>query len=98
MSYVDFTAALRRRDILIFLKECGGRLGDEVIRTAIEGMGYPRMSLDAIREDISFLQRRGLVREEWSGDILIALSTRRGVEVAEGRLAADGIEKPEVGV
>lgn len=98
MSYENFAAGFRRRDILIFLKDCGGRLGDEVLRVAVERMGHPRLSRDTIRQDITYLKERGLVQSEWSDNILIAIITKRGVEVAEGRTAVDGIERPEVGV
>lgn len=98
MSYQNFAAGFRRRDILVFLKECGGRLGDEVLRVAVERMGHPRLSRDTIRQDIAYLEERGLCRSEWSEDIQIAIITRRGVEVAEGRITVEGIERPEVGV
>lgn len=98
MSYEKFAAGYRRRDILAFLKDCGGRLGDEVLRVAVEGMGHPRLSRDTIRKDIAYLEERGLIRSEWSNDIQIALITKRGVEAAEGRIEVDGVERPEIGV
>jgi hypothetical protein len=98
MSFGEFTAAYRRRDILVFLKDCGGRLNDEVLRTAVEGMGNPLLSREVIRDDIAFLRDRRLLREEWLDDILVAHITKRGVEVAEGRIKIDGVQKPQVGV
>lgn len=98
MSFAEFSAGYRRRDILTFLKDCGGRLGDEVLRVAVENLGHPRLSRELLRRDINFLKERGLVNEEWSGDILIAIITRRGVEAAEGRITVEGVEKPPVGV
>lgn len=98
MSYSDFTATLRRRDILDFLKNCGGRLNDEVLREALDRLAYPHLARQVVREDISFLAGRGLVKEEWIGDFLIAHITKRGVEVADGRIAAEGVAQPEIGV
>lgn len=98
MSYSDFTATLRRRDILDFLKNCGGRLNDEVLREALDRLAYPRLGRQAVREDIFFLAQRGLVKEEWLDDFLIAHITKRGVEVAEGRVVIEGVAQPEIGV
>ncbi len=98
MKFSAFTATLRRRDILDFLKNCGGRLNDEVLRTALDRLAYPRLARETVREDISFLAQRGLVKEEWIDDFLIAHITKRGVEVAEGRITVDDIAAPEIGV
>lgn len=98
MKFDEFTATLRRRDILEFLKDCGGRLNDEVLREALDRLAYPRLARETVRTDINYLAKRGLVREEWLDDFLIAHITKRGVEVAEGRISVEGIAPPEIGV
>lgn len=98
---IDFAtelAADRRLCILRVLVDVGGSANDSVLQTALDRLGHRRLSRDTIRADLKFLAEHGCIQEEWLGPILVGTVTKRGVEVAEGRLQIDGIKKPAPGV
>lgn len=99
MKFGDFLAEDRRLCILTFLKDAGGTLNDRVLHNAIESVsGHRNLSRDVIRSDLRMMKDAGLIVDEWLGDYLVASITKRGVEVAEGRVEAEGIAQPAIGV
>lgn len=98
MSFTDFLAQDRRLCILRLLKESGGSLNDSVLHKGLEQLGHRNQSHDTIRADLRFLIGHGLIVDEWVSHLQVATITKRGVEVAEGRVTVEGITKPSVGV
>lgn len=88
----------RRLCILRLLKEAGGRANDSILRAGLEALGHVKLSREKVREDIRFLIGGGLLVDEFIGEIQVVDITRRGVEVAEGRVVAEGIKRPSIGV
>ena len=86
----------RRLCILRLLEDTTGTLNDSVIRSLLEKLGHARLSRDTVRADITFLVEGGLVTTEWVGTVQVVTLTRRGLEVAQGRVVADGIKRPSI--
>lgn len=98
MSFKDFLAQDRRLCVLRLLSESGGSLNDSVLHQALEQIGHRNQPREAIRADIRFLLDAGLVVDEWVQHLQIVTITKRGVEVAEGRVTVEGVKKPSIGV
>ncbi|MBM3617511.1 MAG: ArsR family transcriptional regulator [Alphaproteobacteria bacterium] len=98
MSYNEFMAANRRITVLRLLKDVGGSANDSIIQQTLEQFGFSRVSSDTIAEDLAFLEKAELVVLETVGTVTVAKIRRRGVEVAEGRVTVEGVQKPSVGV
>lgn len=96
--FQSYVARERRLSILQLLVQANGTANDGVIHTALQGLGYRRETRDEIREDIRFLIGVGLVVDEWVRSVQVVNITRRGVDVAEGRVEVEGVEKPDLGV
>lgn len=88
----------RRLCILRLLSDTGGTANDSVLHTALEALGHRQRSRDDIRADIRFLIDAGLAVDEWIGTVMVVTITKRGVEVAEGRVTVEGVKKPAIGV
>ena len=88
----------RRLCILRMLEEGGGMANDSVLYHGLEQLGHRTHTRDTVRDDIRFLKDAGLVVDEWLGTILIAKITKRGVDVATGRIQVEGVKKPSLGV
>ena len=97
-NYKDFLAEDRRLCMLRVLQETGGSANDSILHTALERLGHNRVPRTEIRGDLRFLVKHGLLIEEWYGDVMVVTITQRGVEVARGAIAIDGIKRPSVGV
>ena len=98
MSFNEFLAQDRRLCILRLLAESGGSGNDSVLHQALEQLGHRNQPRETIRADLRFLIGAGLIVDEWVGNIQIATITKRGVEVAQGRVIVEGIKKPSIGV
>ena len=96
--YEEFLRSDRRLCILRLLTEINGSANESVLHSGLEALGHVRIPRDEIRKDIRFLIDNGCATNEWYGDLQVVFITRRGVEVAEGRLGVEGIKKPSIGV
>lgn len=88
----------RRLCILRLLAESGGRANDSVLRGGLEALGHVKLSREKVRADLRFLIDTGCLRDEFFGDVQVVDITKRGVEVAEGRVVVEGIKRPSIGV
>lgn len=88
----------RRLCILRLLKEAGGSANDSILRAGLESLGHVKLSREKVREDLRFLIGAGLLCDEFLGEIQVVNITKRGVEVAEGRLVVSGIKRPSIGI
>lgn len=98
MNFKEFLAADRRLGVLRLLKESGGSLNDSVLHKGLEQLGHRNQPREAIRADLRFLLGAGLIVDEWFSHLQVATITKRGVEVAEGRIKVEGITQPSIGV
>lgn len=87
----------RRLCILRLLKECGGSANDSILHNGLEHLGHRRNPRSLIIEDLRFLVANGMIKEEWFSDVMVCTITLRGVEVAEGRIIAEGVKRPSLG-
>jgi len=96
-KYEEFMTEDRRLVLLRVLHGAVGNTANEaVLETASQNIGHVA-TRTAIREDLAFLQERGLVKIEWYEDkVMVATLTRRGQYVAEGMEVVDGICKPSL--
>ena len=98
MSFNEFLSQDRRLCLLRLLAESGGSGNDSVLHQGLEQLGHRNQPREVIRADLRFLIGAGLIVDEWVGNIQIATITRRGVEVAQGRVTVEGVTKPSIGV
>ena len=97
-NYKSFLTEDRRLCTLRILQETGGSANDSILHTALERLGHNRVPRSEIRSDLRFLIKHGLLVEEWYEDVMVVTITQRGVEVARGAIAIDGIKRPSIGV
>lgn len=95
--YLDFLKEDWRLCILRTLADVKGSANDSVLQTALRALGHRRITRDEVREQVRFLLDRGLVSDEWVGDIQIVSITKRGADVAEGSIEVEGIKTPSLG-
>ena len=96
-TYIKHMEEDRRLCILRLLKDSNGSANESVLHTALEALGHVRQPRKQIRKDIRFLIDNGLVGDEWAGSVLVASITKRGMDVAEGRIVIEGIKMPSIG-
>lgn len=97
-AYQQHLAEDRRLCILRLLHESGGSANESVLQAGLEQLGHRGQPRETIREDIRFLLDAGLLVVEWFGSVQVCTISRRGVDVAEGRIKVEGIKKPSIGV
>lgn len=95
--YLDFLKEDWRLCILRTLADVKGSCNDSVLHSALKALGHLKLTRDDVREQIAFLKDRGLVKDEWVGDIQIVHITKRGADVAEGNVEVEGIKPPSLG-
>lgn len=98
-KFAEALAEDRRLAMLKLLVEADGLANESVLRSGLELLGHHAgLTREAVREDLRFMEDRGLIRLEWFGDkIAVAHIKRRGVEVSEGRERVEGIKRPSLG-
>lgn len=99
MSFAQALAEDRRLGILRLLCEAGGEANESVLTKGLEMLGHSALlTRNAVREDLQFLDDRGLIRLEWFADkVAVAHIKRRGVEVSEGKEHVEGVKRPALG-
>ena len=99
--YKDLLAADTRRQILILLAEADnspraeadGGLSDGMLQTSLDMTGH-RPSIEALHAHLTWLAEQKLVTTRTVGDdIMIAHITRRGDDVAAGRVRIPGVRR-----
>lgn len=98
-NYAKNLAEHRRIAILKLLVEAQGATNESILQSSLGDLGLGAMlTRNAVREDMKFLEDRGLIRQEWYDDkLVIAHIQRRGVDVAEGKELVEGIKRPSLG-
>ena len=98
MKYSEHMSANRRLCILRVLdSQAGYGANDSVIQTVLESLGH-RVPRDQVREDFTFLKDHGLVQlEVVSGRVWVAQATARGLDVANGLVIVEGVQRPSPG-
>jgi hypothetical protein len=97
-AFTDHLTHDRRLCILRLLKEAGGASNESVLHAALERLGHVRQPREVIRADLRFLIDAGLLTDEFFGPVQVVTLTRRGSEVAEGRITVEGVKPPSIGV
>lgn len=97
-QYQQYVTEQRRLCILILLLESKNSANDRVLTLGLETLGYRHLPRETIREDIRWLIDQGLITDEWFKDVLVCTITRRGVEVAQGKIEVPGVAKKSLTV
>lgn len=88
----------RRLAILRLIRDGGGRANERSLYTAVVQVGYPLTTRDDISADLNLLAERGcVVNEVFRGQFIVAVLTRIGRDVADGKAAVVGVKKGDVG-
>lgn len=99
MSFRDHIAADRRLCILRLLVDDGGHANESVVETVLEQLGH-RAGLEraVVRQYLRDLEQVGCITIDYYRDkIMVASITERGVKVARGQVAVDGVKQPSLG-
>lgn len=78
--------------LLRSIDECGGDANESILQDCLEMYGY-RISRDAVRTHLNWLQEQGLITIEDLSGIFVASLTQRGDDVREGRCSVPGVKK-----
>lgn len=87
---------LVRRAIVDLLTDVGGEHNDEVLYLLMLELGH-RVARRDVREELLWLQDKGLIVADGAGDYIVARVTSDGRDVAEGRLVYEGVSKHKTG-
>ena len=95
MSYSDHFARHLRLVVLRLLAEAGEyRLNAAVLSDAANALGLASTRAQ-LRTEIAWLAEQGAVTiEELGSGVLVATLTERGADVAAGRAAIPGVQRP----
>lgn len=66
---------------------------DSVLTDAARGLGFGA-TRDQVRTELQWLAEQGLIAVEPLDKLLVATATRRGLDVASGHAAHEGIKRP----
>lgn len=93
-KFADLQRRQRRLTILILLEACNGREASvDLIHRALPGEGLAS-SVDAVAADFAWLDEQGLVAAHERDDVMFAVITARGADVAKDRAQVPGVERP----
>lgn len=97
MSFADFVREDQRLIILRILSKLPGYSSSHsIIFEGVTRYGHHPTRLE-IKEDLRWLEDRGLVSIENNEAIVIARLTERGGEVLAGRMTVEGVKRPTEG-
>lgn len=92
MSYTELTIEARRGNVLKELAWVGIEAVNEVLLYKIlTGMGH-RISSDALRVDLAWLEEQGLVEIEDLAGVYLTTITQRGEDAAKGLVTVPGLK------
>ena len=81
--------------ILSLLKENPGyTINEDVLQSAVEAAGGYKMSADKLRTELNWLNEQGLIILKTLQQLQVAEITRRGLDVACGRVDVPGVQRP----
>lgn len=93
-AYADILAADMRIVILRALEEDSGySLNDSVLQSVLAAFGH-RVSRDRVKTELDWLAEQGFVTLENISTVTVATITRRGADVACGRVITAGVKRP----
>ena len=94
MDYGTFTDLERRLALLRLIRDGGGKANERSLYNAIHEIGYPLTKRDDIRADLELLGKRNCITKEvHAGRFLVATLTEIGRDVADGKIAVEGVKK-----
>lgn len=96
-DYKEHMAKHRRLAILRLLKEVGGTANDSVLYSQCASLGFAKATRTDVRDDLALFEKHSLITRNYHGGLVIASITERGVDVADGKVEVDGVEKPSLG-
>lgn len=95
MSYEQHLTEDRRLVILRLLEEAQGYSLNESLVHDLLGRFAHTVSRDRLRSDLAWLKEQELVTVETiAGSVQVATLTRRGGDVAHGRVTVPGVKRP----
>ncbi|EAU55842.1 Arm DNA-binding domain-containing protein [Mariprofundus ferrooxydans] len=83
----------RLRILQLLVKENAYTVNEQLLQQSLDALGH-KVSSDRLRTDLAWLYEQQVLLLETDG-LWIALLTRNGLEVAEGRMWIPGIKRPE---
>ncbi len=85
-----------RRAILDLMTDIGGEQNDDVLATLLAELGH-RIARRDVAAEMRWLADQGLIAIEQLGPFLVGRVLSDGRDVAEGRLAVDGVRRHKTG-
>jgi hypothetical protein len=99
VSYADFVAARRRREILKLLAEDAGHASERVLYVGLLSLGERTgVDPDYVRAQLVALKAKDCITTEMvRDDVMVAHITARGAAVLRGQITVDGVAAPDLG-
>lgn len=86
----------QRLCLLRSINDCGGSANESVIQDCLDLYAH-RVSRDAVRSHLTWLEEQGLVELDDLAGCFIAKLTQRGYDVTEGRSTVPGVKRSRRG-
>jgi hypothetical protein len=94
MNYADHFAKHLRIALLKALDTAPARRANSsILHSAMDGLGLTA-TRDQVKTELAWLAEQGLLTVEDLGGLYVATLTERGLDVAEGRTVAPGVQRP----
>jgi Fe2+ or Zn2+ uptake regulation protein len=99
MTYAEIVAAERRLRVLQFLVRLRGHATETEIYAALDRLRVdPRLTEDAVRADLRWLDKEGLiVMERVDAGLFAATITKLGKQAEAGKIDVEGVKAPDFG-
>lgn len=95
MSFETTITEDRRLSLLLILAETPGYSANGfLLRDAVQQIYGHSMSIDLVRTELAWLAEQQLVTTRSTGDVVMAMLTARGIDVAAGRTTVPGVKRP----
>jgi hypothetical protein len=97
-DFYDFTMGhVRLTGLRALVESPNYSANDSVLAQTIESVGLP-VTRDQLRTQLGWLDEQGLIQIRRASDtLMVAVARERGVDVALGRAAVDGVQRPGPG-
>lgn len=94
MSFKELITQDQRLVVLRVLSEAGYDANESIISDGLDLYGHD-ISRDLVRTHLNWLEEQGLLTIERLKDgYMVASITQRGLDVAQGRVAVEGVKRP----
>lgn len=97
INFADHLAADRRLALLRTLRDLDGHANESVLLDGLHLLGHSRTTSADVRDDLDLLKAAAAITLTYFADkVAVAHLTERGLDIAAGRIAIEGVKRPRV--